>query len=439
MTSAAFSASKDDEVADGGPLDDDKDPETCVICCTPLRADDAGCRLQCGHSQWHKICVSTWLANHCTCPVCRAPVQLSETESDDDADHESHLTSVSLDSIMSLLLRTGDVESTLHRTRDALLQQLERLENERILLETQAHNLERDLFATCEHLSYLDLEYETDYKWEHSTTSESELSPSASSSHTVSKGPSAEDPQWPNASLDPSHADSDSNLPSTASASAANDSIACSNLQEVSPQNCLGSVTHSSSKISTTNTCSDRQSHMAAAVELLCRVRGAVLRSQKSAGTIFRALAPHNGRIMPDQIGSVLREFQHDVSVAIESQVFALLDVRCVGYVDEPSWLAALQFPPEQGAEIESQEATALLARVAHAIQRSNRSACETFYLLHNGEPCDFPTMGAMLNAFGASPGAVALAVRTMDMNGSGLVEEEDFCVVMEAFLEEAR
>ncbi len=51
--------------------------DNCTICLEPLSEDEATYALNCNHT-YHRDCITRWLHQHPTCPLCREPV---------DADH----------------------------------------------------------------------------------------------------------------------------------------------------------------------------------------------------------------------------------------------------------------------------------------------------------------------------------------------------------------
>ncbi|CAJ1970657.1 unnamed protein product [Sphenostylis stenocarpa] len=50
----------------------------CVICLSVIEEGEIGRRLpMCGHA-FHVECIDMWFTSHCNCPICRAPVVLSD-------------------------------------------------------------------------------------------------------------------------------------------------------------------------------------------------------------------------------------------------------------------------------------------------------------------------------------------------------------------------
>ena len=49
----------------------------CLICFDEHKIGRNACKLPCGHL-YHKSCVTEWLKQHCTCPVCRYEVECSD-------------------------------------------------------------------------------------------------------------------------------------------------------------------------------------------------------------------------------------------------------------------------------------------------------------------------------------------------------------------------
>eukprot|EP00931_Biecheleriopsis_adriatica_P007029 TRINITY_DN108355_c0_g1_i1.p1 TRINITY_DN108355_c0_g1~~TRINITY_DN108355_c0_g1_i1.p1 ORF type:complete len:283 (-),score=88.47 TRINITY_DN108355_c0_g1_i1:52-879(-) len=87
----------------------------------------------------------------------------------------------------------------------------------------------------------------------------------------------------------------------------------------------------------------------------------------------------------------------------------------------------------------EDEEACALLARVAAAVQRSGLSAGHIFCSLpQQGAPLHLEAAASLLSAFGgASAAVVARAAEALDLNRSGWVEEADFKEAMRCFVQQ--
>ena len=54
-------------------LQNDEQDAECKICLVEYEAGDSIRRIPCLHS-FHVDCVDAWLANHRTCPICRADI-----------------------------------------------------------------------------------------------------------------------------------------------------------------------------------------------------------------------------------------------------------------------------------------------------------------------------------------------------------------------------
>lgn len=206
-----------------------------------------------------------------------------------------------------------------------------------------------------------------------------------------------------------------------------------------------------------------------AAVRMLTRLRGAVLRAFRPASMVFQSLAPCNGRLAPHETTRILREFDNAISDSVAARVFSMLDVDNSGYIEQADWVSVLELPQhENSAQLtdaaaskhdpaaeehktfafraavvrESAPASAssneskrdvaeLLGRVAFAVRRSGRSPATAFRALSGGKPLNISATEAMLRAFDAAPSAVAHAAIILDANESGLVEVEDFSRVI--------
>lgn len=50
----------------------------CVICLSDIEKGEIGrCLPRCGHA-FHMECIDMWLSSHCNCPICRAPIVVSD-------------------------------------------------------------------------------------------------------------------------------------------------------------------------------------------------------------------------------------------------------------------------------------------------------------------------------------------------------------------------
>lgn len=53
------------------------EPPTCTVCCDPIVVDTKGMFMPCGHV-YHPDCLTPWLENNNSCPVCRFELPLEE-------------------------------------------------------------------------------------------------------------------------------------------------------------------------------------------------------------------------------------------------------------------------------------------------------------------------------------------------------------------------
>eukprot|EP00931_Biecheleriopsis_adriatica_P008857 TRINITY_DN109995_c0_g1_i2.p1 TRINITY_DN109995_c0_g1~~TRINITY_DN109995_c0_g1_i2.p1 ORF type:complete len:296 (+),score=44.99 TRINITY_DN109995_c0_g1_i2:107-889(+) len=81
------------------------------------------------------------------------------------------------------------------------------------------------------------------------------------------------------------------------------------------------------------------------AQDMLCRLRGAVLRTPVPAVEVFRTLAGRTGRLGPEQAARVLRGLEEAIPHSVVSRAFAIMDVDGSGFVEEEDWMAALCLP----------------------------------------------------------------------------------------------
>jgi len=50
----------------------------CVVCLSVIEEGEIGRRLpKCGHA-FHVECIDMWFTSHCNCPICRAPILVSD-------------------------------------------------------------------------------------------------------------------------------------------------------------------------------------------------------------------------------------------------------------------------------------------------------------------------------------------------------------------------
>jgi len=182
-----------------------------------------------------------------------------------------------------------------------------------------------------------------------------------------------------------------------------------------------------------------------AAVSMLLRLRGAVLRAPCPADAVFRRmLGPDGpGHLAHRDLARILREFDREIPRRVIWRVFDLMDLDHSGYVEEADWVTVMESQPPvvaatapQAEEDEEEHAAAdsLIGRVAAAVRRSGLSAGEAFRALcsDRGASLSPGAAQAMLRAFGdVSEGAVRRAASVLDANSSGFVEEDDFCRVI--------
>jgi E3 ubiquitin-protein ligase RNF115/126 len=59
------------------------EPPTCTVCCDPIAVDSKGMFMPCGHV-YHPDCLTPWLENNNSCPVCRFELPLEEADDPSD-------------------------------------------------------------------------------------------------------------------------------------------------------------------------------------------------------------------------------------------------------------------------------------------------------------------------------------------------------------------
>jgi Ring finger domain len=76
---AAEPASYDIEAAQQAVADVDHDGVDCVICFEQFTAAQLLMKLPCPHGHvYHEACVSAWLDNHKTCPICNHTLSVTD-------------------------------------------------------------------------------------------------------------------------------------------------------------------------------------------------------------------------------------------------------------------------------------------------------------------------------------------------------------------------
>ena len=280
--------------------------DTCVICQQELRRGDTTRQLPCGHRDWHDVCFLQWLQEHPSCPICRAVV--GESGSDSTMD-------ITFPEVVALSALSARVEELQSQVEDLQLQwQLQALRAhvlQRIaLLESDRQHLELQIIAILEELTSFGTQL--------------------GSFHD-------ENPMWRCArfalqlgcsclpSLPARHIpDSDSSSPLEASASSDSSDVSDS------LADCHGGPSNDS---------------LQQAQAIVTRLRNAVMRTPVPAVAVFRALAGRSGRMGPVQAARVLQHLEDAASYEALARAFVMLDVDGSGFVEESDWMVALQLP----------------------------------------------------------------------------------------------